>query len=80
MGARRLPVAPRPFRDETLSSWLGRIACRYGLDAPALAACLAAPDDPSMRRDRRSTIFRQDWTRLLFGRGHARSIPRACAA
>ena len=46
MGARRLPVAPRPFRDETLSSWLGRIACRYGLDAPALAACLAAPDDP----------------------------------
>ena len=46
MGAGRLPVAPRPFRDETLSSWLGRIACRYGLDAPALAACLAAPDDP----------------------------------
>ena len=46
MGARRLPVAPRPFRDETLSSWLGRVACRYGLDAPALAACLAAPDDP----------------------------------
>jgi TniQ len=46
MGARHLPVAPRPFRDETLSSWLGRIACRYGLDASALAACLAAPDDP----------------------------------
>jgi len=46
MGAPRLPVAPRPFRDETLSSWLGRIACRYGLDAPALAACLAAPEDP----------------------------------
>ena len=46
MGPRRLPVAPRPFRDETLSSWLGRIACRYGLEAPALAACLAAPDDP----------------------------------
>lgn len=44
MGARRLPIAPRPFRDETLSSWLGRIACRYGLDAPTLAACLAAPD------------------------------------
>jgi hypothetical protein len=47
MGARRLPVAPRPFRDETLSSWLGRVACRYGLDAPALAACLAFPDNPS---------------------------------
>jgi hypothetical protein len=46
MGAQRLPVAPRPFRDETLSSWLGRVACRYGLEARALAACLAAPDDP----------------------------------
>jgi len=46
MGGRRLPVAPRPFRDEALSSWLGRVACRYGLDAPALAACLAFPDDP----------------------------------
>jgi TniQ len=44
MRAGRLPVAPRPFRDETLSSWLGRVACRYGLDASALAACLAAPD------------------------------------
>ena len=32
MRAGRLPVAPRPFRDETLSSWLGRVACRYGLD------------------------------------------------
>jgi hypothetical protein len=46
MGAQRLPVAPRPFRDETLSSWLGRVACRYGLNAQALAAYLAAPDDP----------------------------------
>lgn len=46
MGGRRLPVAPRPFRDEALSSWLGRVACRYGLDAPALAACLAFADDP----------------------------------
>lgn len=39
----RLPVAPPPFREETLSSWLGRVACRYGLDAPAVAAAL----DPS---------------------------------
>jgi hypothetical protein len=46
MVARRLPVAPRPFRDEALSSWLGRVACRYGLEARGLAACLAAPDDP----------------------------------
>ena len=46
MDVRRLPVAPRPFRDETLSSWLGRVACRYGLGAPSLAAGLATPDDP----------------------------------
>jgi hypothetical protein len=26
-----------------LSSWLGRIACRYGLDAPTLASCLEGP-------------------------------------
>jgi len=29
---KRLPVAPRPFRDELLSSWLARVACRYGLE------------------------------------------------
>jgi hypothetical protein len=28
-----LPVAPRPYRDELLSSWLGRIGCRYDLSA-----------------------------------------------
>lgn len=45
---RRLPVAPPPFRAETLSSWLGRVACRYGLDAPALTAALdpSRPDRP----------------------------------
>lgn len=31
--AGRIPVAPRPFRDELLSSWLARVACRYGLQA-----------------------------------------------
>ena len=47
---RRLPVAPRPFREETLSSWLGRVACRYGLDAPALAAALQ-PGQPELPID-----------------------------
>lgn len=42
MGARRLPVVPRPYRDELLSSWLGRVACRYGLDAGRLSAVLVA--------------------------------------
>ena len=32
-----LPVAPRPYPDELLSSWLGRVACRYGLRADELA-------------------------------------------
>lgn len=36
----RLPVAPRPFQDELLSSWMARVAARYGLLAPALTACL----------------------------------------
>ena len=38
----RLPVAPRPYRDELLSSWLGRVACRYGLDAEGLVGALFA--------------------------------------
>lgn len=33
---KRLPVAPRPFRDELLSSWLARVACRYGLEMRGL--------------------------------------------
>jgi hypothetical protein len=42
MGARRLPVVPRPYRDELLSSWLGRVACRYGLDGVRLSGALVA--------------------------------------
>ena len=38
----RLPVAPRPYRDELLSSWLGRVACRYGFDAEGLVGALFA--------------------------------------
>lgn len=37
----RLPVAPRPFRNELLSSWMGRVSARYGLEAPALTGWLA---------------------------------------
>jgi len=36
----RLPVAPRPFRDELLSSWMARVATRYGLEVPGLTAYL----------------------------------------
>lgn len=45
----RLPVAPRPYRDELLSSWLGRVACRYGFDAASLAGALAADGEGAAR-------------------------------
>lgn len=38
--AARLPIAPRPFRDELLTSWRARVACRYGLETRDLAQCL----------------------------------------
>ena len=37
----RLPVAPRPFRSELLSSWMARVAAGYGLETPAMTAWLA---------------------------------------
>lgn len=37
----RLPVAPRPFRDELLSSWMARVAARYGSEPLALMVYLA---------------------------------------
>jgi len=36
-----LPVAPRPFRDELLSSWMSRVASRFGLEVPDLTTYLA---------------------------------------
>lgn len=41
----RLPVAPRPYHDELLSSWMARVACRYGLTAPELAGNFAVAGD-----------------------------------
>ena len=49
MSGRRLPVAPRPYRDELISSWLGRVACRYGLDAASLVGALAADGEGDAR-------------------------------
>lgn len=37
----RLPVAPRPYQDELLSSWLARVAARYGSEPLELMAYLA---------------------------------------
>jgi hypothetical protein len=33
-----LPVASRPYLDELISSWVGRVACRYGTSGAALLA------------------------------------------
>jgi|TARA_R110002012_G_scaffold319095_1_gene538732 hypothetical protein len=40
-GALWLPVAPRPNRDELLSSWMTRVAGCYGLEGATLTAFLA---------------------------------------
>ncbi len=40
-GVIRLPVAPRPFRGELLSSWMARVATRFGLEVPDMTAYLA---------------------------------------
>ena len=42
--SRRLPIAPRPYDDELLSSWQGRVACRYGMDREALGLWLGLPE------------------------------------
>jgi hypothetical protein len=39
---RALPIAPRPIAGELLSSWQGRVACRYGLSGDELAVRLGA--------------------------------------
>ena len=36
---RALPIAPRPIAGELLSSWQGRVACRYGLAGDELRVC-----------------------------------------
>lgn len=40
MEVNKFPVAPRPFRDELLSSWMARVAARYGMDELGLAGYL----------------------------------------
>lgn len=40
-----LPIAPRPIDDELLSSWQGRVACRYGLSGEELAVLIGAGPD-----------------------------------
>jgi len=51
-----LPVAPRPFEDELLSSWQGRIACRYDLCADGLTERLGVA-----RQDRSIGFWGRDF-------------------
>lgn len=37
----RLPVAPRPYQDEPISSWMPRVAARYGSDPLQLMMYMA---------------------------------------
>lgn len=46
----RLPVAPRPLPGEALSSWMSRVAARYGLEAEGLLASLAPRPIGAVRR------------------------------
>ncbi|MBA3448930.1 MAG: TniQ family protein [Pseudaminobacter sp.] len=68
MGSARLPVAPRPCRDELLSSWMARVACRYGLAAQELAGYFAGDGNgfssPAPIDDRAPTVDQaQAWAR-----------------
>jgi hypothetical protein len=64
MRIRRLPVAPRPYRDEITTSWLGRVACRYGLDAPQLASHLVFDDADAAPPPVSEMAWTADQTRL----------------
>jgi hypothetical protein len=61
----RLPIAPQPYRDELLSSWMARVACRYGLTGQELAGYFAhdgsCNSSPLSIDDRTSA---QDQTRM----------------
>lgn len=52
----RLPVAPRPYSDELLSSWLARVACRYGLSAQELVGDFANDGESQL-----SPLSIDDW-------------------
>jgi TniQ protein len=53
---RSLPLAPRPFADESIRSWIGRVAARYDLPSVELVARLR--DGPGVHVLR---LFSLDW-------------------
>ena len=69
----RLPVAPRPFRDELLSSWVARVAARYGSE-PLELMVYQAGQGVGTQTHGRLTMWRRTWGRSGFGRKPAGSI------
>lgn len=53
---RSIPLAPRPFPDESIRSWIGRVAARYDLAPAELVARLR--DGPGVHVSR---LFSLDW-------------------
>ncbi|MFW8642001.1 TniQ family protein [Rhizobium beringeri] len=56
---RLLPVAPRPFDDELLTSWQCRVACRYSSTPPKIEFWLGRPPIP-MRASFKARDFQPD--------------------
>ncbi|MBY2925856.1 hypothetical protein HF279_33790 [Rhizobium leguminosarum] len=56
---RLLPVAPRPFEDELLTSWQCRVACRYSSTPPRIEVWLGRPPTP-MRESFQARDFQPD--------------------
>jgi hypothetical protein len=54
--SRSIPLAPRPFPDESIRSWIGRVAARYDLAPAELVARLR--DGPGVHVSR---LFSLDW-------------------
>lgn len=54
----RLPVAPRPFGDELISSWMARVAARYGSDPLQLMLYMAGQGVGTQVRFRLTTWHR----------------------
>jgi hypothetical protein len=52
-----LPLAPRPYDDELLSSWQGRVACRYGCTLRDVESWL----DPDINVGRRGGLIGRDF-------------------
>jgi hypothetical protein len=44
-----LPLAPRPYPDELISSWAGRVACRYGMSRAVIAVPPFLPSGSASR-------------------------------